>query len=632
VYRCFDELDDAVIILNCDNIVAGLNRSFLEIFGTDDEAARGEDLKDFFPRHVAPRILDGEDSADRVLDALQHRREVSHLTCQMQTSHGGVRWFSFSCRVMTGEPYTGMVLARFRDVTPERHEGARSASDAMALARVESIYAGIGDLLPYGIWITGADGTPLYISASFLNLSDTTLEECQRTGWPDCMQLENAGQVFDNWKHCLKTGERWDRELVVADPGGGGYRTILSRGAPVLNEDGEVILWAGINLDITTRKHAERLTTIRAAQQGAVADLGQLALAGAGLPELMDAAVRAVAEHLDVEYAKVLRYIPENDAFLLEAAVGFDMTLVGNGVVEGGTDSQAGYTLLSHRPVIVEDLRTEVRFSGPELLKNEGIISGISVIIRGEEGPYGVFGAHTRRSYRFTRDDINFIRAVANVLAQGIKRKVAEEALMASEEKFRAIAQRSFDMIFTCYHDRGITYISPAVTRILGYTPQEITGQRCLAHASPISLATWEEAQERLNRGETIEGLEVEFQRKDGTVAYVELNESPIVERGRVVGAQVTGRDITERKLGEQMRQQAFRQIERNIEQFAVLGDHIRQPLQVTLGRAELLDDEGAAEVIREQVWRINDYIKQLDRGWVESRKIREYLQRHDME
>ncbi|MDD2788162.1 MAG: histidine kinase, partial [Methanoculleus sp.] len=67
-------------------------------------------------------------------------------------------------------------------------------------------------------------------------------------------------------------------------------------------------------------------------------------------------------------------------------------------------------------------------------------------------------------------------------------------------------------------------------------------------------------------------------------------------------------------------------------EQFAVLGDHIRQPLQVTLGRAELLDDEVTAGVIREQVERINDYIRQLDRGWVESRKVREFLRRHDLE
>ena len=257
----------------------------------------------------------------------------------------------------------------------------------MALARIESIYAGIGSS-SCRIWITEADGTSLYISASFLNLTGTTLEECQQTGWPDCMHLENAGPVFDDWKHCLKTGERWDRELVVADPGGG-YRTILSRGVPVRDEDGEVALWAGINLDITARKHAEHLTTIRAAQQRAVADLGQLALAGAELPELMDAAVRAVAEHLDVGYAKVLRYISGEDVFLLEAAVGFDASLAGNRIVEGGIDSQAGYTLLSHEPVIVEDLRTEVRFSGPDLLRDEKIISGISVIIHGEEAPYG---------------------------------------------------------------------------------------------------------------------------------------------------------------------------------------------------------------------------------------------------
>ncbi|HQD25647.1 MULTISPECIES: hypothetical protein [Methanoculleus] len=48
------------------------------------------------------------------------------------------------------------------------------------------------------------------------------------------------------------------------------------------------------------------------------------------------------------------------------------------------------------------------------------------------------------------------------------------------------------------------------------------------------------------------------------------------------------------------------------------------------LGRAELLGDEEAARVIREQVKRINEYITQLDRGWVESRKVRKFLRRHD--
>ncbi|KUG19079.1 sensory transduction histidine kinase [hydrocarbon metagenome] len=89
--------------------------------------------------------------------------------------------------------------------------------------------------------------------------------------------------------------------------------------------------------------------------------------------------------------------------------------------------------------------------------------------------------------------------------------------------------------------------------------------------------------------------------------------------------------EITERKLHEEIRQQAYRQIERNMEQFAILGDHVRHPLQVILARADLMDDEETAEQIREQVRRINALIRQLDEGWVESRKIREFLRRNDL-
>ena len=631
MYRCFDELDDAVVILDRNNNVTGLNRSFREIFGVDDEAAWGMEADGFFIHHIAPRILEGGGCADRVLEAIRSRQEVSHLTFQMQMSHGDVRWFSFSCRVMTGEIYAGSMLARFQDITPEHDEVMRSASKVEAQIGTETIFAGIGDLIPYGVWICEADGTALYISPSFLDLAETTLEECRHPGWLDCIPLEGSTDALADWQHCIDTGCRWDRELRVSEPGGE-LRTILSRGGPVRDEDGQIILWAGINLDITAIKQAERLIAIRAAQQAAIADLGRFALAGADLLELMNALVQAVAKHLGVEYTKVLRHLPDRDAFLLEVAVGFDAARIGTEIVEGGTDSQAGYTLLSCEPVIVEDFDTETRFHGPALLRNEGIMSGISVIIQGDDAPYGVLGAHTRARRGFTHDDINFVRAAANILAQGIERKAAEEALIASEEKFRKIAQRSFDMIYTCYYRSGIAYISPAVTRILGYTPSELIGQKCQDYVSPLSLATWERAQEKLALGETVEGLEVEFCRKDGRSAVVELNESPILERGKVVGVQATGRDITERKQNEFLRRQAFEQIERNIEQFAVLGDHIRQPLQVTLGRAELIDDEEAAAIIRNQVERINGYIRQLDHGWVESRKVREFLRRHELD
>ncbi|MDV2481844.1 PAS domain S-box protein [Methanoculleus sp. Wushi-C6] len=88
--------------------------------------------------------------------------------------------------------------------------------------------------------------------------------------------------------------------------------------------------------------------------------------------------------------------------------------------------------------------------------------------------------------------------------------------------------------------------------------------------------------------------------------------------------------DITYRKRYEAIRQEAYAQIERNIEQFAVLGDHIRHPLQVILARADLLEDATAAASIQEQVQRINGIVRQLDRGWVESRSIRRFLKRNE--
>ncbi len=87
-------------------------------------------------------------------------------------------------------------------------------------------------------------------------------------------------------------------------------------------------------------------------------------------------------------------------------------------------------------------------------------------------------------------------------------------------------------------------------------------------------------------------------------------------------------REMRERERIERERMEAYRQIERNIEQFAVLTDHIRNPLQVVQGMADLIDDE-RADRIREQVRQIKAILRQLDEGWVESEKVREYLERY---
>ncbi|MDQ2964752.1 MAG: GAF domain-containing protein, partial [Chloroflexota bacterium] len=173
----------------------------------------------------------------------------------------------------------------------------------------------------------------------------------------------------------------------------------------------------------------------REQQQAVVAALGLAALGGAGLDELLDEAVRRLATTLDVEFAKILEQLPDKRRLRLRAGVGWRPGLVGK--VTLGTDrgSQAGYTLRSGNPVVVTDLESETRFTGAALLLDHAVVSGMSVIIEGHTGHWGVVGAHTAKRRSFSEDDIHFLQAIANVLADAIERQRGEDAIRERDDR-----------------------------------------------------------------------------------------------------------------------------------------------------------------------------------------------------
>jgi signal transduction histidine kinase/CheY-like chemotaxis protein len=164
-----------------------------------------------------------------------------------------------------------------------------------------------------------------------------------------------------------------------------------------------------------------------AVQQAVVAELGQQALARERLPELMNDAVRLVSRTLHTVFCEVLELRPDQNAFVLRAGVGWREGLTGTALVSSGADSHAGYALLTGHPVIVDDLRAERRFNSPPLLVEHGIISGMNVIIHGSERPYGILGTHTKSHRIFTKDAVQFLQAMADVLASAIERQHAAE-------------------------------------------------------------------------------------------------------------------------------------------------------------------------------------------------------------
>jgi PAS domain S-box-containing protein len=137
----------------------------------------------------------------------------------------------------------------------QREIGERKAAED-ALRRSEQLYRAIGESIDYGIWVCDASGRNVYASESFLRLVGLTQEQCSNFGWSAVLHPDDLQPTLDAWQACVKNGALWDVEHRFRGVDGT-YHPVLARGVAVRDEQGKVLCWAGINLDVQRLKHAE---------------------------------------------------------------------------------------------------------------------------------------------------------------------------------------------------------------------------------------------------------------------------------------------------------------------------------------------------------------------------------------
>ena len=316
----------------------------------------------------------------------------------------------------------------FRDVT-ERRERERQ------LARFERAVEAAG----HAIYMTDTDGTITYVNPAFEEMTGYSCEEAlgETPGLLD--SGEHSDDYFARLWETINAGERWDEEITNQQKDGELYTAhqIIS---PVTGDSDTIDQFVAIQTDITERKAYERRLEAQIRQQEVVTELGQQALESTGIDTLMEKATTLVAETLDSEYCKVLDLSAEDDELLLRQGVGWDDGLVGEATVSAvEADSQAAYTLSAEQPVVVENLKTESRFSGPDLLTSHDVRSGISVVIGPHDDPWGILGAHDSAEREFSKQDVNFVQSVANILASALDRHEYEQQLLRHQEELAAL-------------------------------------------------------------------------------------------------------------------------------------------------------------------------------------------------
>ncbi len=131
--------------------------------------------------------------------------------------------------------------------------------------------------------------------------------------------------------------------------------------------------------------------------------------------------------------------------------------------------------------------------------------------------------------------------------------KRAEEAVRASEERFRALIEYSADIVSIIEADGNVRYQSPTGKRVGGYEQAERIGQSAMANIHPEDLsrahAIWQSALEKPDEAFI---SEMRLRHKDGSWHHAEVTLRNLLANPAIGGLVVNTRDITQRKLTEQ--------------------------------------------------------------------------------
>ncbi len=134
------------------------------------------------------------------------------------------------------------------------------------------------------------------------------------------------------------------------------------------------------------------------------------------------------------------------------------------------------------------------------------------------------------------------------------KLKETERALALSEEKFRLLVEEIHETIYSTDREGILTYVSPAIERLTGYTPEEVVGRRFTEVVHPEDLPRVEKSFLQLSRKlKGLHPIEYRLLHRSGQTRWVRTYARPFFENGAFAGVRGAMSDISDRKRWEAM-------------------------------------------------------------------------------
>jgi PAS domain S-box-containing protein len=505
---------------------------------------------------------------------------------------------------------------------------AREKAAVAALAQSEQKYRDLVENVAEVIYTLDTRGNITYFSPAIRDMLGYVPEEVIGLPFLNYIVLGDQEKISTAYQDALK-GESVKVEFRGYDRQGGVH--VLSAMSNPVYEDGAVVGLTGVITDITAQKKAEIARELQNARVRALLELHDLAEASE--KDIRDSALEGGIGITRSRFG-FLGLVNEDET-VLSIHAWSEETMAGCAVPQKPLHypvSTAGLwadCIRKRSATVVNDY--------PHHEGKKGYPQGHVLITRYMAVP--VFeGEHIRavvavanKEEPYTEEDVGALTTLGNTFWELTQRRRAEEDLLTRQHQLLE-AQSLAHVGSLEYNILEDTLLwSDELSSIVGLSLEEVPNSPAefMRYVIPEDRERVRGALEEIIRNGGEQDLEHGVLRPDGSIRTVHFRIRAITdEMGHPVRVIGTSQDITEQKRAEEGIAAAVTQIARNLEQMAVLNDSIRNPLSVIVGLADMEGGKTNDKILR-AAKEIDDIITELDRGWIESDKVRRFLQVH---
>jgi len=452
-------------------------------------------------------------------------------------------------------------------VTEDEAGAFAVAADAAELERAEEIrsrYAAIVESSHDAIISKNLDGMILAWNAAAERMFGYT--ERESIGRPITMIVPADLQEEEREiQSRLRTGEGLENYETVRVTKAGGRIDVSLTVSPLRDHAGRIVGCSKIIRDITKAKQAE--AALRQSEQRLAREVARAktlhtistrliseSTPGSLYAQILGAAMELMAS----DFASVQMLAADQASLTLLAWTNFHPDSAEFWQrVEVGAGSTCSKALSDNERVVVTDVETSEFIAGTEdqqEYRRSGIRAVQSTPLQSRSGrPLGMLSTYWRTPHDPTEEDFRFFDVLARQAADLIERVLAEEALRASEERFRLIANSAPVMIWMSDAARQITYLNQTWLDYTGWPLNAALGHRWAEIVHPDELERCRDVYDKAFEQREPYQVEYRLRRHDGEYRWVLTVGVPRYDvDGAFAGYIGTAVDIAERKLAEE--------------------------------------------------------------------------------